>query len=197
MQLSKCTSFLCVLSTLLFISQPVCSIFGPLYSDFMDYDPSSGTPMGSDGCFDGDADENNGLETIWCDTCPLTVLYNELYSTVLSKADFWILAANAVIKHTSPDNNVLDLKSTFQWGRVDAVSCVGSAVRLPGASGCSEVERVLMDRLGMSWTDAVALIGAHTLGRGNRDFSGHHGIWDVTEEDSMVSFVYDYLFSHL
>jgi len=31
--------------------------------------------------------------------------------------------------------------------------------------------------MGLDWKDAVALMGGHTLGRGNRDFSGHHGTW--------------------
>ena len=93
--------------------------------DFMDYDrnseiePSLGPVLGPDGCLDFSHDANAGLPSLWCDDCPLTELYSTSYSSI-SKADFWIAAANAVIRQTSI-NGSLDLKSTFSWGRVDHV----------------------------------------------------------------------------
>jgi hypothetical protein len=133
--------------------------------DFMDYDRRAAdrNRMGPDGCFDKGHPSNVGLDTIWCPDCPLKRMYVERYSH-LSRADFWIAAANAVIRQTSI-GNALDLRGTFRWGREDASSCSGSGDRLPTASGCDEVEGVFLDRMGLRWTDAVALLGAHTLGR--------------------------------
>eukprot|EP00986_Skeletonema_menzelii_P015809 scaffold12763_cov96-Skeletonema_menzelii.AAC.1 len=40
--------------------------------------------------------------------------------------------------------------------------------------------------MGLSWRDATALMGAHTLGRGDEDFSGHHGTWVGSNTDALV-----------
>ncbi len=58
---------------------------------------------------------------------------------------------------------------------------------MPAASGCDAVEGVFVERLGLTRTDAVALLGAHTIGRGNTNFSGHNGIWVDTVQQSTVS----------
>ncbi|KAL7434966.1 hypothetical protein ACHAXM_004382 [Skeletonema potamos] len=147
--------------------------------DFMDYDRFNEThQMGPDGCFDPFHPANAGLpDDLWCDGCLLTNLYNEKYAErQISRADFWIACANAVIRQTSV-NNGLDLRDTFEWGREDSNSCQGSGSRLPSPRACSQVEDVFLTRMGLTWTDATALMGAHTLGRGDIGFSGHHGTW--------------------
>ncbi|KAL9188044.1 hypothetical protein ACHAXT_006422 [Thalassiosira profunda] len=155
--------------------------------DYMDFDRRDRVnPMGPDGCFDAAHPGNAGLpEDIWCDGCRLTTLYKRNYAEVSSRADFWIAAANAVIKHTSVDN-VLDLRDTFRWGRKDARSCPGQGPRIPFPSSCDDVKEVFLDRMGLTWTDAAALMGAHTLGRGDRDFSGNDGTWARSDEESLV-----------
>ena len=137
----------------------------------MDVDISSRNNIqGSDGCIDWNHVINIGLEEIWCDGCPLKDLYDTKYNH-LSRADFWIASSNAVIRHTSIDG-ALDLRHTFVWGRVDTIECQGSGDRLPGTSGCGETERVLIQNMGLSWEDTVALLGAHSLGGGSKDRSG-------------------------
>jgi hypothetical protein len=137
--------------------------------DFLDYDKNDeSTPYGPDGCVDFTNPSNAGLEEIWCDGCDLTTVYNDAYSHI-SRADFWVAAANAVIRQTSNDG--LNLKDSFVWGRVDNDSCPESAARLPQATGCGQVEDVFLNKLGLSYVDAVALIGAHTLGRGDANVS--------------------------
>lgn len=137
--------------------------------DFMDFNPTLSVPMGSDGCFDTAHPNNAGLETIWCDDCNLSLLHRAKYSHI-SRADFWVASANAIIRQTSV-GNALDLIDTFRWGRIDAASCSGSGDRLPTPARCRRVERVFLDNMGLSWRDTVALLGAHTLGRGSRAVS--------------------------
>ena len=138
--------------------------------DFMDHDRRDrSNQMGPDGCYDVSHPSNDGLETIWCQGCKLTLLYERKYSH-LSRADYWIAAANAVIKQTSLDN-ALDLRDTFTWGRKDRNICSGSGERLPEATGCNQIEDVFLTRMGLGWKDAVALMGAHTIGRGDKEVS--------------------------
>lgn len=153
--------------------------------DFMDYDHNDPSdPMGPDGCYDPNHPSNAGLDTIWCTECKLRELYRDKYPH-LSRADFWIAAANAVIRQTSISNS-LDLRETFVWGRKDLSVCRGSGLRLPQSTGCDEVEDVFLERMGLTWTDAVALLGAHTLGRGDRRFSGHEGSWSSSANEAQV-----------
>ncbi|KAL3784493.1 hypothetical protein HJC23_013636 [Cyclotella cryptica] len=152
--------------------------------DFMDHDRNSGTPYGSDGCIEWNHEVNKGLQTIWCNSCPLTKLYKKTYSYI-SKADFWVISANAVIRQLSK-NQSFDLANTFLWGRKDAASCQGAGDRIPTGTGCREVEDTLLDAMGLQWRDAVALLGAHTIGKGHEAFSGHDGYWMPTVADSLV-----------
>ena len=134
--------------------------------DFMDFDQTNITyPMGPDGCFDTNHSVNTGLNTIWCANCTLTMLHGQKYSHI-SKADFWVAAANAVIRQTSV-NNALDMKKTFRWGRKDADSCPSAGPRIPRPTNCTRIETVFLTKMGLTWRDAVVLMGAHTLGRGN------------------------------
>ena len=163
--------------------------------DFMDYDKNSegsttSKALGSDGCLDFENQANAGLPDLWCDDivrCPLKTLYDTNYA-FMSKADFWVAAANAVVKETSissasrPDGLILP----FRWGRIDEGNCEESSGRLPEAEGCSQVQATFIDRMGLTWRDAVALLGAHTLGRGDTNFSGHDGTWVDTDEESTI-----------
>jgi len=174
--------------------------------DFMDYDQTDPiSPQGANGCIDwntapGESGADNaGLETIWCDdheVCPLKGLYDTIYEPLgISRADFWVVAANAVIKLTSlewtdteGENNFSDLDLPFRYGRVDLDDCTSiSAHRLPGAQGCDQVEKTFITQMGLDWRDAVALLGAHTLGFGSTSFSGHDGMW-VDEEQETITF---------
>jgi len=156
--------------------------------DFMDYDQTDiNEPGGSDGCLDFDDVINAGLPDLWCDddiACPFRLLYDSFYSDTMSKADFWIASATQVIEITSPQNNPLVLP--FRWGRVDSDICPSSSSRLPKETGCIDVEACFIDRMGLSWTDATALMGGHTLGRGSADFSGHEGTWVDTDGESAI-----------
>ena len=143
-------------------------------SDFMDFSRSSFTPYGPDGCIEWDADDNAGLDDIWCSSCRLTQVYQEKYEQHISRADFWVIigkfslwenlptklfapltvsyAANAAVRITSV-NEELDMIDTFRHGRIDRDSCRLSSTRLPIPSGCDQVREVFLDRMGLTWRD--------------------------------------------
>ena len=152
----------------------------------MDFDINASDQLGSDGCLEFSHPANAGLPDLWCDNptdCPFKALYDDVYSAAMSRADFWVAAANAVIKITSP-NQSLDL--TFRSGRIDSDNCPNSSGRLPEPAACDDVEGAFITRMGLTWTDAVALLGAHTLGRGDQNFSGHPGTWVQSDEESTI-----------
>mmetsp|Transcript_23458 Transcript_23458/g.34794 ORF Transcript_23458/g.34794 Transcript_23458/m.34794 type:complete len:530 (+) Transcript_23458:84-1673(+) len=156
--------------------------------DFMDFDRNQDTAddrLGSDGCLDFSNPANAGLPDLWCDNptaCPFKALYDTSYATLMSRADFWVAAANAVVAETS----VARIDMPFRYGRIDRDDCPASSSRLPEPGGCSEVQATFIDRMGVSWRDAVALLGAHTLGRGDADFSGHAGTWVQSDAESTI-----------
>eukprot|EP00986_Skeletonema_menzelii_P015143 scaffold11068_cov129-Skeletonema_menzelii.AAC.5 len=152
--------------------------------DAMDFDPNRTPRMGADGCYDPNHPNNAGLENVWSSGSALMQVYDQKYSQ-LSIADFWVACANAAIRQSSIGQQ-LDMKDSFRWGRKDAVSCNGQGNRLPSTRGCSQTEDVFLNRMGMTWEDAVALMGGHTLGHGNRDNSGHHGTWAPNNSEATV-----------
>ncbi|KAL7539626.1 hypothetical protein ACHAXR_009456 [Thalassiosira sp. AJA248-18] len=151
--------------------------------DFMDYDQNDEDVMGMDGCLDWTSLSNAGLSSLWNEHSDLHKLYDEKYSD-LSRADFWVVCGNAVVRQTSDQR--LDMMGTFYWGREDRDECLGSADRLPTTENCRQVEGVFLERMGLEWRDAVALLGAHTLGRGHLEFSGHHGTWMPNDIEAQV-----------
>ena len=124
--------------------------------------------MGMDGCLDWTASNNLGLNTIWNDHTDLHQLWESKYSDI-SIPDFWVASANAVVRITS--DGALDMRRTYYWGRSKADSCEGSADRLPSSASCREVEGTFLERMGLKWNDAVALLGGHTLGQGHPEVS--------------------------
>ena len=156
-------------------------IGGPLRlaaHDFMDFCKDCNDNMGADGCINWNHPANAGLETMWNDNSALFLLHQQYQrSHGISRADFWILATGAVVKYSSV-NHALDMKETYYWGRRDrTTSCTANGERMPNSVGCQVVEATFLDRMDLTWTDAVALLGAHTVGLAHADFSGHDGMW--------------------
>ena len=161
--------------------------------DAMDYDPRRSPPMGPDGCYDPNHPNNAGLDFV---RSRIDELYVQKYS-YLSKADFWVACANAAVRQTSIGQQ-LNMKNSFRWGRQDSNSCFSQGARLPSTRGCSQTEDVFLNRMRMTWEEAVALMGAHTLGHGNRVNSGHQGTWAPNNNEAMVfdKKYYEQLFRH-
>ena len=105
----------------------------------------------------------------------LAQLYDGKYGRLnIGRTDFWIAAANAVIRQTSVDN-ALDTRDSFLWGRQDRALCPDAGNRLPTPHGCQATEDAMRRRMGLTRREVVALMGSHTLGRGDRSVSGRGG----------------------
>mmetsp|Transcript_21343 Transcript_21343/g.34930 ORF Transcript_21343/g.34930 Transcript_21343/m.34930 type:complete len:556 (-) Transcript_21343:55-1722(-) len=150
--------------------------------DFMDFDMSASDQMGADGCLDFDHKNNRGLREIWGEGTPWHTLHKTKHSH-MSEPDFWIACAMLVMKLASGGKH--DMVHTFLWGRQKASSCRGSGDRLPKGESCKDSQEVFLDRMGLTWKDATALLGAHTVGRGQNHLSGHHGTWMPNVEKAM------------
>lgn len=156
--------------------------------DFMDFANGQG---GSDACTDMEDPENAGLPECLASGehgKSLQEVYNQ-YCLDVSLADFLVIAAEAVIASTraryedaSPGAPHLDLRAAFKFGRQTASSCDFAVGRLPNPErGCDAVDETFVQRMGLDWTQAAALMGVHTLGRAKVANSGYHGWWSDPE----------------
>lgn len=161
--------------------------------DFMDFDGSGG----SDGCLDLHDVDNAGIhECLYLGEFGVSI--NQAYQehcTRVSLADFLVIAGESVM-HLARNNVLLidptaapvDFKSNFRFGRTTAEECPWALGRLPDPEkSCGEVKEVFLDRLGLSWSETAALMGAHTLGRAKMETSGYHGFWS----DSVNSMLFN------
>ncbi len=107
------------------------------------------------------------------------------FGLLVSKADFYVLAATLVIElastmAASPDQALFDTTSNpldpqvqplvlpFVSGRVDDASCVGDHEILPATNfSWSKIAALFQGRFGFSSGEVVAIMGAHSLGRVN------------------------------
>eukprot|EP00440_Ansanella_granifera_P040180 gb/GFBE01043581.1/.p1 GENE.gb/GFBE01043581.1/~~gb/GFBE01043581.1/.p1 ORF type:complete len:502 (+),score=103.83 gb/GFBE01043581.1/:1-1506(+) len=114
--------------------------------------------------------------------------YQQFCSSI-SLADFLVIAAEAVMTSTRereraarPGASAVDFRSQFRFGRTTAQSCDFAQGRLPNPeNGCSAVEQTFLQRMGLDWNEAAALMGVHTLGRAQVANSGYHGWWSDPE----------------
>jgi len=143
--------------------------------DLMDHDILAGNG-GSDGCIlwrDLNAastehldEDNNGIQDAWKVLKPICAQFS------FSRADCIVIAAEVIITKTS--KNQLHFNTVV--GRKDATSCnfnragpPGTKSRLPAwFAGGGKLNRdsnnLLRERLGLSWSEYVALLGVHNLG---------------------------------
>jgi hypothetical protein len=109
------------------------------------------------------------------------------YSSQLSLADFWALAANVALDFSVlPPNNrnrvtsLADSQFKYRWGRTDLGAEASSpASRFPNAElGWAATRAIFVTGIGLTATETVALFGAHSIGRLNSGNSGYSGPWD-------------------
>jgi hypothetical protein len=123
---------------------------------------------GPDGCVNLDLAENKGLKEF---IVPLLAPVYTTYKSVISYADFIVLAANVAINAAS--SYVVTMP--FNWGRTDGTDCdVVDVHRLPeGVQSISHVKAVFVERMGLTLQDITALMGAHTIGRAEDANTGY------------------------
>lgn len=152
--------------------------------DFMDYKDGEG---GADGCVDLTDADNSGLaECLHAGEFGISIAdaYEDFCESV-SLADFLVIAAEAVMtasrEHVTAEDSsrsTIDFKSQFKFGRTTATTCDFAHGRLPNPeNSCSAVKETFVDSMGLTWAQAAALMGVHTLGRAQVSNSGYNGWW--------------------
>jgi len=149
--------------------------------DLMDYANGQG---GSDGCLDLHDADNAGLPECLHSGHHGFSIYDayKTHCSEISLADFIVLAAEAVIafsrEYATGGNSDIDLRSNFRYGRTTAATCEFAEGRLPNPEeSCGAVEETFVNRMGLSWRQAAALMGVHSLGRARPENSGYDGWW--------------------
>merc|ERR1712226_1194037 len=72
----------------------------------------------------------------------------------------------------------MDFRSQFKFGRRTSMECHGAAALLPNPEdSCDANEEVFINNLGFTWRQTAAIMGVHTLGRAQPQFSGYSGWW--------------------
>jgi hypothetical protein len=168
--------------------------------DFLDFREGTG---GSDACLALNDILSSGLNDCWAGTeqvLGLVQVYED-FCTRMSLADFIVIAAEAVMTITreavlkvDPTRQPVDFRSQFMFGRVTATDCISAVGKMPNAEkGCAQVSETLVDGLGLTWKQAAALMGGHTIGGMQPGRSGYTGRW--TSANSSRLFNNDYYVS--
>lgn len=127
------------------------------------------------------------------------------YENIVSRADFFNLAAAVAIEVGSTISNLtaaaesglpVDLEPVvlpWRTGRIDDVTCAGfDTGRLPSAAGTWADTAARFGAFGMTATQVVAILGAHSMGRCQAQNSGFEGGW--TQHQSSFSNEYFQLY---
>ncbi|KAH8058526.1 hypothetical protein JL720_14021 [Aureococcus anophagefferens] len=130
--------------------------------DFLDFGDGDG---GADGCL---ALADPWARRAWSQNSALYQLYERWRNreAALTMADFIVAAANGAMRNASAGAR----DPPFRFGRRDAMFCPDAADRLPASGTCGELRRVSVDQLGLTWTDAAALLGGSASAAGAEDF---------------------------
>lgn len=160
--------------------------------DFMDFDQATFVG-GSDACIDFTDIDNRGLfpclagDGEFSQGLTIEQVYAEFCGEV-SLADFVVVMSEALMMRSRDDwdsetysSPTLDFEPQFRFGRVTAATCSPKPLPNPERS-CVAVEENFIDELGLTWTDAAAMMGVHTLGRASKNNSGYDGWWNEGPE---------------
>jgi len=136
---------------------------------------------GCDGLLDLGNNENAGLADpkSYVDT-----LYTQEYSSLISKADMYALVGTMALLKGADNVNGNNWATTpltslvLATGRVDNTASTPPARVFPDAHGGASATMVtIKNTFGLTDDEAVALVGAHTLGKASPQNSGFDGPW--------------------
>jgi len=142
---------------------------------------------GADGCIDFQDPDNAGLKGCMLQAVTerdssdvsLELMWQDFCSEV-SIADFFVIAAEALMEATAPSSSQAmwgqSFANNFRFGRQTAFECHPEELPNP-INSCDAVEDVFMNRMNLTATGATALMGVHTLGRALPENSGYDGFW--------------------
>ena len=146
------------------------------FHDAGTFDPALGG--GPNGCIVDTDPDNAGLDRIVNLLQPVFETHRDLCP---SRSDFWALAAAVGVDAAMPASSSTRLVDMYEWGRDFVDDCSDEFGRLPSHQmGLDHVRNVFNDRMGFTDQEVVALMGAHTIGRGHEEFSGFDMAWDQT-----------------
>jgi hypothetical protein len=120
------------------------------FHDAAEIDIRTSDLMGSDGCLSSSSDNNGLIEPTSLVNTVINAMYNANYSSVMSRADFWVLFANHVIAKASGDKVTIP----FYYGRSDNAECSEGEGRLPNAQQTNAITKVFVEQMGLNVTDA-------------------------------------------
>jgi catalase (peroxidase I) len=132
--------------------------------------PLAADTLGPDGCLSMTGSENKGLIEANEEVNSIIEVSWQKFCGRISRADFWALWGKLTAERAS--GGQLAAVEYF-YGRADNTQCNAGAGRLPSALlGLSHIETVFVTQMGLTMHDAVALIGAHSVGHMSLQNSG-------------------------
>jgi len=137
--------------------------------------------FGPDGCLNMSDPANGGLQPVIDNIEPVY----QNWKSKLSRADFWVIAAYTAVLDAGGPN------ITFMYGRKDCTSYPNAGLLPNPEKDWSEVFNVFVTRMGLTVTDIVALLGAHTLGRAQPQNSGYEFFWTRSPNRFTNAFYHD------
>lgn len=125
--------------------------------------------LGPDGCLSISSD-NFGLIQAQEEVYSIIEPIWQKYCQQISRADFWAYWGKLVAETAA----TAPISIVYHYGRVDNSECNGGAGRLPSAFmvDVDAVKSTFVTNLGLTLTDAVVLLGGHSLGHVSTNFSG-------------------------
>ena len=131
------------------------------------------------GCIDHSKPGNAGLKRV---TDRLDALYDASHKGKISRADFYALASVVALTRSTADlSDKYNGLREFKVGRKDCNTSPAESLsnsNIPrGSDGTSKTLQFFKREFGMKTQEAVALLGAHTLGRCFSQNSGFVGSW--------------------